>query len=81
MQGRRMADYKDEALAYLRKVIDETGRTATELARLVGVSPTTFTRPLNGNYIFDSPNDPGYISTCRCGISRIDKPLGGSLAS
>lgn len=42
-----MADYKDEALAYLRKVIDETGRTATELARLVGVSPTTFTRPLN----------------------------------
>ena len=33
-----------------------------------------------GNYIFDSLNDPGYISTCRCGISRIDKPLGGSLA-
>lgn len=33
-----------------------------------------------GNYIFDSPNDPGYISTCRVGISRIDKPLGGSLA-
>ena len=21
-----------------------------------------------GNYIFDSPNDPGYLSTCRFGI-------------
>lgn len=43
----QMADYKTEALAYLRSVIDQTGKTATELARLAGVNQTTFTRPLN----------------------------------
>lgn len=42
-----MADYKTEALAYLRTVIEETGQTATELARLIGVASSTFTRPLN----------------------------------
>lgn len=42
-----MADYKAESLSYLRHLIAETGKTATELARLAGVSQTTLTRPLN----------------------------------
>lgn len=42
-----MANYKTEALAYLKAVIAQTGETATELARKVEVSPSTFTRPLN----------------------------------
>lgn len=42
-----MADYKTEALAYLRQVIAQTGKSATELARVAGVNQTTFTRPLN----------------------------------
>lgn len=42
----RMA-YKEEALAYLRDVISQTGQTATALAKLAGVNQTTFTRPLN----------------------------------
>lgn len=46
-QKAHMAKYKSEALAYLKAVIATTGRTATELARLVNVSASTFTRPLN----------------------------------
>ncbi len=42
-----MNDFKAEGLAYLRLVIERTGKTATELARLVPVNPTTFTRPLS----------------------------------
>jgi hypothetical protein len=42
-----MEAYRESALAYLRQVIGSTGKTATELARLVDVSSTTFTRPLN----------------------------------
>lgn len=42
-----MADYKTEALAYLRHVMAETDKTPTELARLANVNQTTFTRPLN----------------------------------
>lgn len=47
MHNLHMGDYKSEALAYLRSIIDQTGKTATELARLVEVSQTTLTRPLN----------------------------------
>lgn len=57
---------QDEALAAEYEAMAETVRTIQG--------------ERDGNYIFDSLNDPGYISTCRCGISRIDKPLGGSLA-
>lgn len=46
-QNLAMASYKEEALAYLRLVIETTGRTASALARDIGVSTTTFTRPLN----------------------------------
>lgn len=42
-----MSDFKAEGLAYLRGVIEATGRTPTELARLALVSPTTLTRPLS----------------------------------
>lgn len=42
-----MSDYKSESVAYLRQVLKTTEKKATELARLVGVSQTTFTRPLN----------------------------------
>jgi AcrR family transcriptional regulator len=42
-----MGDYKEQALAYLRTVIELTGQTATALARRAGVNQTTFTRPLN----------------------------------
>lgn len=46
-QKERMADYKTESVDFLRAVIDATGKTASELAKLVGKSSTTFTRPLN----------------------------------
>ncbi len=46
-QNRRMADYKTESVGFLRQLIEETGKTATELARLVSVASTTLTRPLN----------------------------------
>lgn len=39
--------YRDAAINYLRMVMDTTGKSATELARIAGVSQTTFTRPLN----------------------------------
>lgn len=42
-----MGDYKEQALAYLRAVIERTGQSATALARKAGVNQTTFTRPLN----------------------------------
>lgn len=42
-----MGTYRDLAVEYLRLVIAETGKSATELAATVGVSSTTFTRPLN----------------------------------
>ncbi|WP_091738884.1 LexA family protein [Phenylobacterium immobile] len=46
-----MSDYKVAAVAYLRDVIEKTGKTASELADLVGISHTTFTRPLkNADY-------------------------------
>lgn len=44
---RAMDPYKKMAVDYLRSVIDLTGRSASELAKAVDVSPTTFTRPLN----------------------------------
>jgi transcriptional regulator with XRE-family HTH domain len=42
-----MSDYKAESLQFLRRLVEETKKTPTELARLVGVSQTTLTRPLN----------------------------------
>jgi transcriptional regulator with XRE-family HTH domain len=42
-----MGDYKFESLAYLRHLIEVTKKKPTELARLIGVSQTTLTRPLN----------------------------------
>lgn len=42
----RCMSYNEEAIQYLRHVIDVTGKTASALAKLVGKSPTTFTRPL-----------------------------------
>jgi transcriptional regulator with XRE-family HTH domain len=46
-QTRGMDDYKGRALAYLREVVAVTGKSASELADLIGVAPSTFTRPLN----------------------------------
>lgn len=42
-----MPGYKEEAVAYLKAVIAQTEKTATELARLIDVNQTTLTRPLN----------------------------------
>lgn len=39
-------DYKQASVAFLRRVVEETKKSPTELARMVGKSPTTFTRPL-----------------------------------
>lgn len=39
-------DYKALSLRYLRDVVEQTGKTPSQLARMVGKSPTTFTRPL-----------------------------------
>lgn len=43
----QMATYKEMALDYLRQVVEATGDSASKLASRVGVSSTTFTRPLN----------------------------------
>lgn len=40
-------DYKQASIDFLRHVVDASGKTPTELAKLVGKSPTTFTRPLS----------------------------------
>lgn len=42
-----MSAYREAAVAYLRTVIEKTGKDATELAMMVGTAHTTFTRPLN----------------------------------
>lgn len=55
---RAMTSYKEMAVAYLRAVIEETGLTATELARAVDVSPSTFTRPLNNADFKYAPKFP-----------------------
>lgn len=61
VQNRRMStsdDYRRAAVAYLSAVISATGKSASELAALVGASHTTFTRPLkNPDYKF-SPKFP-----------------------
>lgn len=47
--GRRkqMDDYRAAAVAYLRRVRDESGQSLNEIAQRVGVSHTTLTRPLS----------------------------------
>jgi DNA-binding XRE family transcriptional regulator len=42
-----MAEYRQAAVAYLRRVRDESGLSLNEIAQRVGVSHTTLTRPLN----------------------------------
>ena len=32
-----------------------------------------------GNYIFDSPHDPGYLSTCQAGNGHANKEIGHGL--
>lgn len=46
-QTRAMDRYKELAVAYLRSVIDQTGRSASELAKAIDLAPSTFTRPIN----------------------------------
>lgn len=42
-----MDEYRAAAVAYLRRVRDESGLSLNEIAQRVGVSHTTLTRPLN----------------------------------
>jgi len=42
-----MDDYRAAAVAYLRRVRDESGSSLNEIAQRVGVSHTTLTRPLS----------------------------------
>lgn len=53
-----MTEYRDAAVAYLREVIEKTGRTASELADMIGVSHTTFTRPLKSPAYKYAPKFP-----------------------
>lgn len=47
----RMGTYRESAADWLRLVASETGKPLSELADMVGVSHTTFTRPVNNpNY-------------------------------
>lgn len=51
-----MTEIRDEVRAWLRQVLEQTGMSATRLAREIGTSTTTLTRVLN------DPNYTGVLS-------------------
>lgn len=53
-----MPSYRESAVEYLRLVLAETGKSASELATLVGVSHTTFTRLLKNPEYKYAPKFP-----------------------
>lgn len=53
-----MPSYRESAVDYLREVIRVTGRSASELAELIDVSHTTFTRPLKNPEYKYAPKFP-----------------------
>lgn len=63
--------YKAETIAWLRKVLDETGLTPSELARKAKVASTTLTRPLN------DPNHPHAVGGRT--LSKIARATGSEL--
>jgi hypothetical protein len=68
-----MSDYRSAAVQYLRDVIDKTGKTASELAELVGVSHTTFTRPLkNPDYKYAPKFPKLQLLAARTGVPLPD---------
>ena len=62
--------------AEIREITQTQGGRCIYCERKVKLTIDHIVALSKGNYIFDSPNDPGYISTCQAGNGHVNKEIG-----